>query len=197
MNLFSGKFKDFVEWHLHLHYAAAASRSNIILTYYYYIITYFIYIIDWVYKIDGTRKEQSIFLLLWLLNSPCPEQHRWRRWPLRSCCPSETSERSRHCPRTSTRSSSRASISKNTFQHEATNWRIITTDLSIQLPVADSQHRVIQAVNVTAALLLEVNSIGVEAEAFVRSINSNGHWTMGGDGDLGWCEEVEGKCRLW
>ena len=61
----------------------------------------------------------------------------------------------------------------------------MTTNLSIQLPVADSQHRVIQAVNVTAALLLEVNSIGVEAEAFVRSINSNRHWTMGGDGDLG------------
>ena len=68
---------------------------------------------------------------------------------------------------------------------QPTEERIITTDLSIQLPVADSQHRVIQAVNVTAALLLEVNSIGVEAEAFVRSINSNGHWTMGGDGDLG------------
>ena len=61
----------------------------------------------------------------------------------------------------------------------------MTTNLSIQLPVADCQHRVVQAVNVTVALLLEVNSIGVETEAFVRSINSNGHWTMGGDGDLG------------
>ena len=68
---------------------------------------------------------------------------------------------------------------------QPTEERIVTTDLSIQLPVADSQHRVIQAVNVTAALLLEVNSIGVEAEAFVRSINSNGHWTMSGDSDLG------------
>ena len=52
------------------------------------------------------------------------------------------------------------------------------------LPVAHSQHGVVQTVNIVVTVLLEVDSAGVEAEALVSCVNSHRDRAVTSDGDL-------------